>query len=202
MPDLPDCNFKDYSGSRRFEDAYTVPIKGKTRGVAPAVVLIDPRFGHNVGNAMRACSCWGVDQLWWTGDRVMLDLAGGERLPREERMKGYRSVQLYQHERPLDFFENATPVAVELLPGSENLIEFDHPDNAVYVFGPEDGNVESEVRRRCHRFVQIPTKHCLNLAAAVNIVLYDRMCKQQLAHPEGPARPQDILAEPRGSGAG
>lgn len=30
---------------------------------------------------------------------------------------------------------------------------------------------------RCHRFVVIPSRSCLNLAASVNVVLYDRMVK-------------------------
>jgi tRNA C32,U32 (ribose-2'-O)-methylase TrmJ len=44
------------------------------RGQPPAVALIDPKYPHNVGAALRACSCWGVGQLWWTGDRVTLDV--------------------------------------------------------------------------------------------------------------------------------
>ena len=31
--------------------------------------------------------------------------------------------------------------------------------------------------KNCHRFVVIPTKHCVNLAAAVYLVLYDRQMK-------------------------
>src|SRR5205807_1139423 len=64
------------------------------RGRPPAVALINPKYPHNVGAAVRACSCWGVPQLWWTGNRVTLDLPRGERLPREERMKGYRNVMV------------------------------------------------------------------------------------------------------------
>lgn len=100
----------------------------------------------------------------------------GERLPREERMKGYKDVEMIQFDRPFDHFKGATPVAVELLENTECLFEFEHPENAVYVFGPEDGNIGLS-RRHCHRFVAIPTKHCTNLAAAVYIVLYDRMMK-------------------------
>jgi hypothetical protein len=33
---------------------------------------------------------------------------------------------------------------------------------------------------RCHRFVRIPTRHCLNLACAVGTVLYDRESKAAL----------------------
>lgn len=55
--------------------------RDKVQGRTPAVVLIDPKFPHNVGGALRACSCWGVRQLWWSGDRVTLDVPKGERLP-------------------------------------------------------------------------------------------------------------------------
>jgi tRNA(Leu) C34 or U34 (ribose-2'-O)-methylase TrmL len=32
-----------------------------------AVVLIDPKFPHNVGNALRACAVFGATRLVWTG---------------------------------------------------------------------------------------------------------------------------------------
>src|SRR5262249_27073080 len=145
-------------------------------------------------------SCWGVGQLWWTGGRVTLDVPRGERLPREERMKGYRSVEMARDDRVFDRFEagSVTPVAVELLPGAEPLVAFEHPEDALYVFGPEDGGLPRSVRLLCHRFVVTPTHHCLNLAAAVNVVLYDRRLKRTLAglEPLGPVR--DILRERRG----
>ncbi len=91
-------------------------------------------------------------------------------------MKGYRDVDMVQFDYPFDHFKGATPVCLEV-GGTENLFDFVHPENALYVFGPEDGSVEQMYRRFCHRFVKIPTKHCTNLAAAVYIVLYDRAMK-------------------------
>ncbi len=179
-------------------------MKEHPRGRPPAVALIDPKYPHNVGAALRACSCWGVGQLWWTGRRVALDVARGQRLPREERMKGFRDVQMTIDDRVFDRFppRSVTPVAVELLPTAEPLTSFEHPDDALYVFGPEDGSLPKAVRLRCHRFVFIPTHHCLNLAAAVNVVLYDRRLKRQLAGRESPAPLRDVLRERRGPVAG
>lgn len=147
-------------------------------GVAPAVGLIDPKFPHNVGAAVRAASCYGIGQVWFGGDRVRLDAGKGYRLPREERMRGYKDVVLRKDDRFLDAFADAVPVAVELRGNAESLIEFDHPHNALYVFGPEDGSLNRAVLARCHRFVVIPTRHCANLAAAVYTVLYDRHAKR------------------------
>ena len=70
------------------------------------------------------------------------------------------------------------PVAIEMRPNSENLMTFEHPKNAVYVFGPEDGSIDPRILSKCERFVVIPTLHCTNLAAAVYTVLYDRALKE------------------------
>jgi len=43
------------------------------RGVTPSVILINPKYPHNVGAALRACSCFDIAQLWWTGERVTID---------------------------------------------------------------------------------------------------------------------------------
>ncbi len=163
----------------------------------PAVVLIDPKYPHNVGNALRACSCFGVQELLYSGSR--LDLTGLSRLPREERMKGYRAVNWGADADPLARFPpGVVPVAVEVREQSEPLTTFDHPEAAVYVFGPEDGTIPQAILRRCHRFVHIPSHHCLNLAAAVNVVLYDRRLKRQLAGLEPVLPLHEMLQEHRG----
>lgn len=173
--------------------------KKKPGGITPAVILINPKFAHNVGAALRACSCFGVRQLIYTGDRIEGDLALKGRLPREERMKGYKDVDLCACDYPFERLpDDAVPIAVELREGSTPLTFFEHPENAVYVFGPEDGSLRHVQVRECHQFIVIPSAHCLNLAAAVNVVLYDRRVKRQLAGLE-PFTQRDILEEHRGA---
>jgi tRNA(Leu) C34 or U34 (ribose-2'-O)-methylase TrmL len=148
-------------------------------GRTPAIVLVDPKFPHNVGAAVRAASCYGLGQVWFTGDRVQLVGERRFRLPREERMRGYQEVELRHSDQPFAAFAtDAVPVAVELRRNAEPLITFDHPERAVYVFGPEDGSLDRAVLGLCHRFVVIPTRHCTNLSAAVYTVLYDRHAKR------------------------
>src|SRR5262245_39890346 len=152
-----------------------------------AVVLIDPKYPHNVGNALRACAVFGASRLVWTGDRVAHPdrWTGAARLPREERMKAYRNVELGLGDRDPEHAISTfsgwgyTPVAVEVRDEAESLDAFVHPEHAVYVFGPEDGTLGRATLGVCHRFVRIPTvlRTPLNLAAAVNIVFYDRHVK-------------------------
>ncbi|HWA95303.1 MAG TPA: TrmH family RNA methyltransferase [Terracidiphilus sp.] len=165
----------------------------------PGLILINPKYLHNVAAAIRAASCFDVTRMVWTGSRI--DWSPLERLPREERMKGYKDV-VWNHDKrdkPFSFFEPAvTPVCVELLENSEALTTFEHPENAVYVFGPEDGGVPQVIRRFCHRFVHIQSNHCLNLAAAINVVLHDRKVKLQLSG-RAPILPTgEMLKESRG----
>lgn len=147
-----------------------------------SVVLINPKFPHNVGAALRACAAFGAGQLWVTGDRAQWENTGkGRRLPREERMRAYKDkVELVRDDRPFEYL-SGVPVAVEVDPTAEPLAHFEHPGNAVYLFGPEDGSIPKVYRRFCHRFVIIPSDHCLNLAAAVSCVLMHRRLQRQLA---------------------
>lgn len=141
------------------------------------VVLINPKYAHNVGHCVRAASCLGADFVWYTGDRIRFSGKNGLRIPREERMREYADVD-FQHVGPKFFADptvlKMTPVAVEFDQRMETLPQFEHPENPLYVFGPEDGGLGKVIMMHCHRFVTIPTKHCVNLAAAVYITLYDR----------------------------
>jgi len=161
-----------------------------------AVALWDPKYAFNVAQVVRIASCYGVPQVWFNGSRVPLEGSKKERLPREERMKGYRDVEICHGEYFFDAFaSDVTPVAVELTPSSENLLWFEHPENAVYVFGPEDGSLPKVARMHCHRVIQIPTRHCLNLSMAVGTVLYDRHSKRVQA---GLEAVNDLSGEERG----
>jgi tRNA(Leu) C34 or U34 (ribose-2'-O)-methylase TrmL len=169
------------------------------RATVPAIVLDRPKFAHNVGAVVRLASCYGYPSVLWTGDRVTLDVPAGQRLPREERMKAYHDVSMFATSRPFDMLPtNCTPVCVELVPTAQQLHQFEHPENPVYVFGPEDGSVSGMMRRHCHSMVAIPAAHCLNLGTAVATVLYARRAQRLLAGDDPPFSTADMLDEHRG----
>lgn len=147
------------------------------------ILLINPKNSHNVGSSVRAAATLGADAVWYTGDRVdFIGHRGKERLPREERLREYSHVE-WDNVNPLTIFDEArarhlTPVGIEITPGAESLVDFDHPEKALYVFGPEDGSLSKVQLMHCHKFVQIPSKGCVNLSAAVYLVLYDRLMKE------------------------
>jgi tRNA(Leu) C34 or U34 (ribose-2'-O)-methylase TrmL len=139
---------------------------------------MNPKYAHNVAGVYRLAACDGLEQIWYTGDRIRLESTKEHRLPREERLRAYGDVTIFNCDRPFDAFPSDTVfVGVEVLRNAESLPVFEHPLNAVYVFGPEDGGLSKVVRRHCWRFVTIPTRHCLNLVTAVDRVLWDRWMK-------------------------
>ena len=144
----------------------------------PAVVMTDPKFVVNVASMIRNCAAFGIDWLFLTGDR--LDIPSGrkgDRMPRQERMREYRTVKVVQCDYPTMLFkrQDIAPIGVELVPGAVPLPLLEHPLNAVYLLGPEDGGLSKGFRAICHQIVQIPSLHCLNVAQAGGIILYDRM---------------------------
>lgn len=139
------------------------------RGFA-AVGLHQPKTAINVGSALRAAQCYGAAFVAHTGQRY--------RSASTDTMKAYRHLPLIGVD---DLFSviphDCVPVAVDLLEGAQDLAGYTHPERAFYIFGPEDGTLGHLITDRCRDKIFVPTNGCMNLAACVNVVLYDRMAK-------------------------
>jgi tRNA(Leu) C34 or U34 (ribose-2'-O)-methylase TrmL len=137
---------------------------------------VNPKNGANVGSVLRAAGCYDAALVAISGHRPERYMG---RLPTDTQ-KSYRHMPVLRIE---DVFEavpyDCIPVAVDLVPNAKNLVNFTHPERAFYIFGPEDGTLGKAITDRCKWSVQVPTKYCMNLAACVNVVLYDRLAKQQ-----------------------
>ncbi len=135
-----------------------------------AVGLYNPRNSLNVGGVLRAASCFGASMVAVSGKRY--------KAQRTDTAQTHLRIPLLQvddlHEVvPFD----CVPVAVERLASAIPLPEFEHPDRAFYIFGPENGDLGKSITSWCRDVVVIPSDYSINLAAAVNIVLYDRLAK-------------------------
>jgi len=130
-----------------------------------------PKDALNVGSVLRAAHVYGVSMVATTGERY--------RKARTDTTKAYAHIPLIQCDNLKECIPyGAVPVAVELVDTARSLVGYHHPESAFYVFGPEDGTLGKEVLSWCRDVVYVPTTYCMNLAAAVNVVLYDRLAKQ------------------------
>ena len=138
------------------------------RGFA-VVALDDSKSGTNLGGAIRAARCFGAAFVVATG-RVA-------KINHPAAVKGHRHVPVIWAENVTDSVPfGCETVVVDRVEGAECLSGFIHPERAYYIFGGEDRTLSDELVRECDHCVEIPAG-CLNLAAAVNVVLYDRAAK-------------------------
>jgi tRNA(Leu) C34 or U34 (ribose-2'-O)-methylase TrmL len=138
-----------------------------------SIGLSNPKNPVNVGLVMRAAGCFQVNSVFYTGKRY--DRAASFNT---DTKNVSRSIPLtWVQSLPGDLAANAHVVCVELVEGAIPLPAYQHPDKALYIFGPEDGTTQQEVLDRADSVVFIPTIGSLNLAAAVNVLLYDRLAK-------------------------
>ncbi|HWR78611.1 MAG TPA: RNA methyltransferase [Pseudomonas sp.] len=135
--------------------------------------LFNPKSPENVGAVMRAAGCYGVNSVFYTGKRYARAqdfVTDTKKVHQDIPLIGVDDLQQII---PL----GCTPVAVEMVEGARDLTTFTHPDRAIYIFGPEDGSLDKKVLSWCEEVIYIPTNGCMNLAATVNVVLYDRLSK-------------------------
>ena len=167
-------------------DFFQPPPHGKARSAEmdrprgyAAVGIVSPKHDVNVGGVMRAASAFGAALVVTTGRRY--------RAEPSDTSKAYRQMPVLNVDDLRSVIPyDCVPVAVEITDNACSLPQYTHPERAFYVFGPEDGSLGVKVTSWCRDVIQIPTAHCLNLAATVNVVLYDRMAKSSVSEGRKP----------------
>ncbi len=144
--------------------------------------LTNPKSTENVGSVMRAAGCYQVDQVLYSGtryDRAM------KMATDTKKVSSAIPLQHIDHLDAMNFCDAVDDetqiICVDLIPGATPLPAFSHPDKALYIFGPEDGTIAQSVVDAADHVVFVPTIGCMNLAASVNVVLYDRLAKSSRA---------------------
>ena len=141
------------------------------RGYA-CIGLDNTKFHQNVGGVLRACGNYNAAMVVISGRRY--------KKQRTDTMKAYRHIPLLQVEDLHDAIPyDCIPIAVDLIEGARSLIDYTHPERAFYIFGAEDATLGKKILSWCRDVIYIPTNRCMNLAATVNVVLYDRLAKNK-----------------------
>lgn len=141
-----------------------------SRGYA-AIGLYAPKTEANIGGVLRACGCYEAALVAIEGARYKRQVT--------DTQAAYRHIPLV-HGTLLELIPfDCVPVVIELREDAKSLVDYKHPRSAFYIFGPEDGSVPERIAEKCRDRIYVPTQFCMNLAATANVVLYDRMVKDQ-----------------------
>jgi tRNA(Leu) C34 or U34 (ribose-2'-O)-methylase TrmL len=134
--------------------------------------IYHPKTTENIGTLWRSAHNFGADFIFTIGTRYKKQAS--------DTTKAERHIPLYEYSSFEDFKSHlprgCSIVFVEQCEGATNLRETNHPETAVYVLGAEDYGVPKELMKGYQK-VFIDTPHCLNVAVAGSIVLYDRVTK-------------------------
>lgn len=122
---------------------------------------------------MRAAGCYQVDAVFYTGARFERAAKFSTDTKGACSQISLTGVTTLTESLP----NNMAVVCVELVEGATPLPEFQHPERAIYIFGPEDGTISQDLVDKADSVVYISTIGCMNLAATVNVILYDRLAK-------------------------
>jgi len=148
--------------------------------------LINPKSPENVESVMRLSGNFSVNGVYYSGSRY----------PRAAKLKPCtvdmsrkvsKSIPLIQvanfidvpivDDSIIEIQDDLKIVCVEFAENAILLPEYQHPKNALYIFGPEDSTISQQLIDRADDVVYIPTVSCMNLSATVSVVLYDRLAK-------------------------
>ncbi|MEX0739342.1 MAG: RNA methyltransferase [Pseudohongiella sp.] len=140
------------------------------------IALHNPKSPENVGSVMRAAGCYQAGAVRYTGQRF------SRAVKYQTDTKNISSKIPLTHVTDLlaNLPVDTQVVCVEFAEGATLLPTFIHPPHAIYLFGPEDGSLPQTLIDAADHVVFIPTVGCMNLAASVNVVLYDRLCKSEI----------------------
>lgn len=146
--------------------------------------LTNPKSPTNVGAVMRAAGCFKVDKVFYTGRRyeqaVMFN-KGSLKTDTKNAQNTIPLLNIDEFQSLTNWREKAHPatkiICVDLVEGATALPHFSHPEHALYIFGPEDGTIKQTMIDIADEVVYVPTTGCMNLAATVNVILYDRLSK-------------------------
>lgn len=145
-----------------------------------SIGLINPKSPDNVSSVMRSAGNFQVDSVFFSGSRypraLKLNPGSVDMSRKVSKNIPLSSLTCLIDDAPDDM----KIVCVEFVENAISLPEYQHPQNAFYIFGPEDGTMSQDIIDRADDVVYVPTVGCMNLAATVNVVLYDRLAKSSL----------------------
>lgn len=137
--------------------------------------IVGSKTPLNVGTLWRSAGSMGAAFIF----------TAGKRYPKQasDTIKAWKHIPLFEFTDTEALFDHiphdCVPVAVELDDNARPLSNYVHPERAIYLLGAEDTGIPAKTLSRCRDIIQLPGTHCLNVAVAGSIVLYDRLAKQQ-----------------------
>lgn len=131
----------------------------------------------NIGTLWRSASNLSAAFIFTVGKRYRQQSSDTTKAFKHIPLLEYQTVEDLKAGLPRD----CLLIGVEQAASAVPLPLFAHPERAAYLLGAEDFGLPESVIEKCHRLIEIPSEHCLNVSTAGSIVMYDRNTKGSVA---------------------
>ncbi len=138
-----------------------------------AIGIQNTKTVQNIGTLWRSASILGAAYIFTVGARYKRQSS--------DTMKSWKHIPLFNYETIDDLIKgmpnDCLLIGVELDEKAHKVETFTHPERCVYLLGAEDNGLTKEAITRCQKLVQLPGDHCMNVAVAGSLIMYDRLIK-------------------------
>lgn len=131
-----------------------------------------PKMEPNIGTLMRSAYCFGASFVFTIGRRYKRQPSDTVRSTRHIPLYNYIDLEDFRHTGIPD---NCQVVGAELVDDSQMVGEFEHPERCIYLLGAEDIGLNEDAKSLCHKIVEVPSLHCLNVSVTGSIIMADRI---------------------------
>lgn len=134
--------------------------------------IIHGKNDLNLGTLWRSANIFGASFIFTIGKCY------AKRGQPTDTLKTDRHVPLYEYDSFNDFVipRNCELISIELSDKSKSIVQFKHPQRAIYMLGAEDTGIPEYILEKS-KVIQLPGDRCLNVSVAGSIVMYDRISK-------------------------
>lgn len=135
------------------------------------VAMVHPKCLENVGSMLRSAHAFGADAVYLVAPRHRYRRQSTDTSNATKHVPTWTLGSIDELVSEAEAMDAAL-VLVEVW--GQDIRSINHPERAMYVFGPEDGSLRSEDFPAEALSARIPTLYCLNLAVAGSIALFSR----------------------------
>lgn len=139
------------------------------------------KFPKNTGTLWRTAMNFDADFIFTIGDRYNHQCTDTPKVPQHKPLLHWETAEQFKANVPVE----AKIIGIEIIGCATDIVEFEHPERAIYVLGSEAGGMTEEMLVLCDEVVIIPMTRCANVAIAGAIVMYDRYFKEVEKYREG-----------------
>lgn len=138
--------------------------------------IMQGKNNDNLGTLWRSANIMGANGIFTIGARYpKKHQTDTMNTPNHIPLREFEDFDVFMKQIPRD----TKIIGIELIEDAEDLVNFKHPQRAIYMLGSEDKGIPENCINQCDRIVKIPFyKNSFNVAVAGSMIMYDRIIKQ------------------------